>query len=37
MNWQQHDINDRRVMLQQVADSIHLPDYAIDNGTEGSV
>lgn len=30
MNWQQHDINDRRVMLQQVADSIQLPDYAIE-------
>lgn len=30
MNWQQHDINDRRVMLQQVADSMHLPDYAIE-------
>ena len=30
MNWQQHDINDRRVMLQQVAENMHLPDYAIE-------
>lgn len=30
MNWLQHNINERKVMLQQVADSIHLPDYAIE-------
>lgn len=30
MNWQQHYINDRKVMLQQVAESMHLPDYAVE-------
>lgn len=30
MNWLEHDINERKVMLQQVADSIHLPDYAVE-------
>ena len=30
MNWLQHDINERKVMLQKVADSIHLPDYAVE-------
>lgn len=30
MNWLQHDINERKVMLQEVADSIHLPVYAVE-------
>ena len=30
MNWLEHNINERKVMLQQVADSFHLPDYAIE-------
>ena len=30
MKWLQHDINERKVMLQQVAESIHLPDYAVE-------
>lgn len=30
MNWQQYDVNDRKVMLQQVAESMHLPDYAVE-------
>lgn len=30
MNWLQHDINERQVMLQQVAESFHLPDYAVE-------
>lgn len=30
MNWLQHNVNERKAMLQQVADSIHLPDYAVE-------
>ena len=30
MNWLEHTLNERKVMLQQVADSIHLLDYAIE-------
>ena len=30
MNWLEHNIEERKVMLQQVADSIHLPDYAVE-------
>lgn len=30
MNWLQHDINERKVMLQEVADSIHLPVLYVD-------
>jgi len=30
MNWLEHNIEERKVMLQQVADTIHLPDYAIE-------
>ncbi len=30
MNWIEHNINERKVMLQQVADDIHLPDYAVE-------
>ena len=30
MNWLEHNIEERKVMLQQVAESIHLPDYAIE-------
>jgi predicted nucleotidyltransferase component of viral defense system len=30
MNWLEHNIDERKVMLQQVADSIHLPGYAVE-------
>lgn len=30
MNWLKHGIEERKVMLQQVADNIHLPDYAVE-------
>lgn len=30
MSWQQHDINDRKAMLQQVAEGVRLPDYAVE-------
>lgn len=30
MNWLQHDINERNLMLQKVADNSHLPDYAVE-------
>ena len=30
MHWLKHHINERKAMLQQVAESVHLPDYAIE-------
>lgn len=30
MNWLEHTIEERKVMLQQVAHGIHLPDHAVE-------